>query len=95
MDLECKLESICKNRMNVKSNNAIVRESLHLIGIFLLIAGLLLGLVTLLDVAVNELTVIMNWSKAPIVIAVTFIIQSIVIWQLRKFQRKNKIGAFV
>lgn len=34
MELGYKLESICKNRMKVKSNNAIVRESLHLIGIF-------------------------------------------------------------
>lgn len=92
MDLECKLESICKNRMNVKSNNAIVRESLHLIGIFLLIAGLSLGFAMSLDVTSNELVLILNWSKAPIVIVTTFIIQSIVIWQLMKFQRKNKIG---
>lgn len=92
MDLECKLESICKNRMNVKSNNAIVRESLHLIGIFLLMAGLSLGFAMLLDVTSNELVLIMNWSKEPIVIVVTIIIQSIVIWQLMRFQRKNKIG---
>lgn len=92
MDLGCKLESICKNRMNVKSNNAIVRESLHLIGIFLLMAGLSLGFVMLLDVTSNELVLIMNWSKEPIVIVVTIIIQSIVIWQLMRFQRKNKIG---
>ena len=92
MDLECKLESICNNRMNVKSNNAIVRESLHLIGIFLLMAGLSLGFAMLLDVTSNELVLIMNWSKEPIVIVVTIIIQSIVIWQLMRFQRKNKIG---
>lgn len=92
MDLECKLESICKNRMNVKSNNAIVRESLHLIGIFLLIAGLSLGFAMSLDVISNELVLILNWSKEPIVIVTTFIIQSIVIWQLMRFQRKNKIG---
>ena len=92
MELGYKLESICKNRMKVKSNNAIVRESLHLIGILLLIAGLSLGFAMSLDVTSNELVLIMNWSKAPIVIVKTFIIQSIVIWQLMKFQRKNKIG---
>lgn len=92
MELGYKLESICKNRMKVKGNNAIVRESLHLIGIFLLIAGLSLGFAMSLDVTSNELVLILNWSKAPIVIVTTFIIQSIVIWQLMKFQRKNKIG---
>lgn len=92
MELGYKLESICKNRMKVKSNNATVRESLHLIGIFLLIAGLSLGFAMSLDVTSNELVLILNWSKAPIVIVTTFIIQSIVIWQLMKFQRKNKIG---
>ena len=92
MELGYKLESICKNRMKVKSNNAIVRESLHLIGIFLLIAGLSLGFAMSLDVTSNELVLILNWSKAPIVIVTTFIIQSIVIWQLMKFQRKNKSG---
>lgn len=92
MELGYKLESICKNRMKVKSNNAIVRESLHLIGIFLLIAGLSLGFAMSLDVISNELVLILNWSKAPIVIVATFIIQSIVVWHLMKFQRKNKIG---
>ena len=92
MELGYKLESICKNRMKVKSNNAIVRESLHLTGILLIIAGLSLGFAMSLDVTSNELVLIFNWSKAPIVIATTFIIQSIVIWQLMKFQRKNKIG---
>lgn len=91
MDLEHKLETICNNRMEVKSNNATVRESLYLIGIFLLIDGLILGLAILLDVAVNELTVIMNWHKAPFVIVVTIIIQLIVFWWLTKFCReKNK-----
>ena len=91
MDLEHKLETICKNRMKVKSNNTTVRESLHLIGIFLLMTGLILGLATLLDVAVNEFTVIMNWFKAPLVIVVTIIIQLIVFWWLTKFCReKNK-----
>ena len=92
MELGYKLESICENRMKVKSNNAIVRESLHLIGIFLLIAGLSLGFAMSLDVTSNKLVLILNWSKALIVIVTTFIIQSIVIWQLMKFQRKNKIG---
>lgn len=92
MELVYKLESICENRMKVKSNNAIVRESLHLIGIFLLIAGLSLGFAMSLDVTSNKLVLILNWSKALIVIVTTFIIQSIVIWQLMKFQRKNKIG---
>ena len=92
MELGYKLESIFKNRMKLKSNNAFVRESLHLIGIFLLIAGLSLGFAMSLDVTSNELVLILNWSKAPIVIVTTFIIQSIVIWQLMKFQRKNKIG---
>lgn len=91
MDLEHKLETIHRNRMRVKSNNVSVRESLHSTGILLLIAGLLLGLTTLLDVAVNELTVIMNWSKAPLVIVVTIIVQLIVFWWLTKFCReKNK-----
>lgn len=91
MELEHKLEAIYKNRMKVKRNNVSVRELLHSTGILLLVAGLLLGLVTLLDVAVNELTVIMNWYKAPLVIVVTIIIQLIVFWWLTKFCReKNK-----
>lgn len=92
MDLGQRLETICKNRMGVKYNNAMVRESLYLIGILLLTLGLSLGFVTLLDVFTTELSVITSWSKSPIVIVTTFIIQSIVIWQLMKFQRKNKIG---
>lgn len=92
MELGYKLESICKNRMKVKSNNAIVRESLHLIGIFLLIAGLSLGFAMSLDVTSNELVLILNWSKEPIVIVTTFIIQSIVIWVLSKMFKKNKVG---
>lgn len=92
MDLEHKLETICKNRMEVKSNNAMVREQLHVVGILLLIPAIALALATLFEGAISDLVVINGWSKAPIVIIATFIIQSIVIWQLMKFQRKNKIG---
>lgn len=92
MDLEHKLETICKNRMEVKYNNAIVRESLHLIGILLLIAGLSLGFAMSLDVTSNKLVLIMNWSKLQIVIVVTIIIQSIVLWGLSKMFKKNKVG---
>ena len=92
MDLKYKLESICKNRMKVKSNNEIVRESLHLIGIFLLIAGLSLGFAMSLDVTSNELVLIMNWSKSQIVIVVTFIILLILLWGRSKMLIKNKVG---
>lgn len=91
MDLEHKLETICKNRIEVKSNNAIVRESLQLIGILLLASGISLGLATSLDVIVTNLISMMNWSKEPLVIVVTIIIQLIVFWWLTKFCReKNK-----
>lgn len=90
MDLEQKLETICKNRIEVKCNNVMVRESLHLIGILLLLLGLLLGFVTLLDGFTNELSSIMSWSKSSIVITVTLIIQVIVIWQMSKIYKNEK-----
>ena len=92
MDLEHKLETICKNRMEVKSNNAMVRESLYLIGILLLILGLSLRFATLLDVFTNELSVITSWSKSPIVIVTTLVIQLVVIWRMFDIYKNNKVG---
>lgn len=90
MDLEQKLETICKNRLEVKYSNEMVRESLYLIGILLLTLGLLLGFATLLDVFTNELSSIMSWSKASVVITVTLIIQVIVVCQMSKIYKNVK-----
>lgn len=92
MNLGQRLETICKNRMGVKYNNAMVRESLYLIGILLLTLGLSLGFATLLDVFTNELSVITSWSKSPIVIVTTLVIQLVVIWRMFDIYKNNKVG---
>ena len=92
MDLGQRLETICKNRMGVKYNNAMVRESLYLIGILLLTLGLSLGFATLLDAFTNELSVITSWSKSPIVIVTTLVIQLVVIWRMFDIYKNNKVG---
>lgn len=92
MDLGQRLETICKNRMGVKYNNAMVRESLYLIGTLLLTLGLSLGFATLLDVFTNELSVITSWSKSPIVIVTTLVIQLVVIWRMFDIYKNNKVG---
>lgn len=47
MNLEHKLETICKNRMEVKYNNALVREQLQVAGIMLMLSAIALALATL------------------------------------------------
>ena len=93
MDLEHKLETICKNRMEVKYNNAMVRELLRVAGILLLVSALTLVAATVLQGAVDELVAITGWSKSSIVIVVTLIIQLIVVYRLSKMFKKNKVGA--
>ena len=91
MDLEHKLETICKNRMEVKYNNAMVRELLRVAGIMLLISALALVVATVLQGAVDELVAMTGWSKSSIVITVTIIIQLIVVYRLSKMFKKNKV----
>lgn len=90
MDLEHKLETICKNRMEVKHNNAMVRELLRVVGILLFISALALVAATVLQGAVDELVAITGWSKSPIVITVTIIIQLIAVYDLSKMYKKNE-----
>lgn len=92
MDLEHKLETICKNRMEVKYNNAMVRELLRVAGIMLLISALALVAATVLQGAVDELVAMTGWSKSSIVITATIIIQLIVVYRLSKMFKKNKVG---
>ena len=92
MDLEHKLETICQNRMEVKYNNAMVRELLRVAGIMLLISALALVVATVLQGAVDELVAMTGWSKSSIVITVTIIIQLIVVYRLSKMFKKNKVG---
>lgn len=92
MDLEHKLETICKNRMEVKYNNALVREQLQVAGIILMVSAIALALATLFEGATSELAAITGWSKSSIVIVVTLIIQLIVIYGLSKMYKKNKVG---
>ena len=84
MDLEQRLETICKNRLEVKYNNAIVREQLWVVGILLLISAIALAGATVLQGAVTELSTITGWSKRPIMIVVTLVIQAIVVWRMFK-----------
>lgn len=84
MDLEQRLETICKNRLEVKYNNAIVREQLWVVGILLLISAIALAGATVLQGAVAELSAITGWSKRPIMIVVTLVIQAIVVWRMFK-----------
>lgn len=82
MNLERKLETIYKNRMEVKYNNALVREQLWVVGVLLLISAIALAGATVLQGAVTELSAITGWSKRPIMIVVTLVIQAIVVWRL-------------
>lgn len=82
MNLERKLETIYKNRMEVKYNNALVREQLWVVGILLLISAIALAGATVLQGAVTELSAITGWSKRPIMIVVTLVIQAIVVWRM-------------
>lgn len=92
MNLEHKLETICKNRMEVKYNNALVREQLQVAGIILLVSAIALALATLFEGATSELAAITGWSKSSIVIAATLVIQLIVVWRMSKLFKKNKVG---
>ena len=92
MDLEHKLETICQNRMEVKYNNAMVRELLRVAGIMLLISALALVVATVLQGAVDELVAMTGWSKSSIVITVTIIIQLIVVYRLSKMFKKNNMA---
>lgn len=82
MDLEQRLETICKNRLEVKYNNALVREQLWVVGILLLISAVALAGATILQGAVTELSALTGWSEPLIVIVVTLIIQVIVVWRM-------------
>lgn len=87
MDLEQRLETICKNRLEVKYNNAMVREQFWVAGILLLISALALVAATVLQGAVNELSAITGWSKASITITVTLVIQVIVMRRMFQFYK--------
>lgn len=92
MDLEYKLETIYKNRMEVKYNNAMVREQLRVASMLLMVSAIALALATLLEGATSELAAITGWSKSSIVIVVSLIIQLIVVYRLSKMFKKNKVG---
>lgn len=92
MDLENKLETIYKNRMEVKYNNAMVREQLQVAGILLMVSAIALALATLFEGATSELAAITGWSKSSIVIVATLIIQLIVVYGASKMYKKNKVG---
>lgn len=87
MDLEQRLETIYKNRLEVKYNNAMVREQLWVAGILLLISAFALMAATVLQGAVNELSAITGWSKASITIVVTLVIQVIVMRRMFQFYK--------
>lgn len=82
MDLEHKLETIYNNRMEVKYNNAMVREQFWVAGILLLISAFALVAATVLQGAVSELSAITGWSERPMVIVVTLVLQVIVVWRM-------------
>lgn len=92
MNLEHKLETIYKNRMEVKYNNALVREQLQVAGIILMVSAIALALATLFEGTTSELAVITGWSNSSIVIVATLIIQLIVVWRMSKLFKKNKVG---
>lgn len=92
MDLEQRLETIYKSRLEVKYNNAIVREQLWVVGILLLISAIALALATLFEGATSELAAITGWSKSSIVIVVTLIIQLMVVYGVSRMYKKNKVG---
>lgn len=87
MNLERKLETIYKNRMEVKYNNALVREQFWVAGILLLISAFALVAATVLQGAVNELSTITGWSKASITIVVTLVIQVVVMYRMFQFYK--------
>lgn len=92
MNLEHKLETIYKNRMEVKYNNALVREQLQVAGIILMVSAIALELATLFEGATSELAAITGWSKSSIVIVATLIIQLIVVYGVSKMYKQNKVG---
>lgn len=92
MNLEHKLETIYKNRMEVKYNNALVREQLQVAGIILMVSAIALALATLFEGATSELAAITGWSKSSIVIVATLIIQLIVVYGVSKMYKQNKVG---
>lgn len=87
MDLEQKLETIYKNRLEVKYNNALVREQLQVAGILLMVSAIALAGATVLQGAVTELSAITGWSELLIVIVVTLVIQAIVVWRMSKIYK--------
>lgn len=87
MNLEHKLETIYKNRMEVKYNNAMVREQFWVAGILLLISAFALVAATVLQGAVNELSTITGWSKASITITVTLVIQVVAMYRMFQFYK--------
>lgn len=87
MDLEHKLETICKNRLEVKYNNAMVREQLWVAGILLLISAFALVAGTVLQGAVTELSALTGWSEPLIVIVVTLVIQVVVMYRMFQFYK--------
>lgn len=87
MNLEHKLETICKNRLEVKYNNAMVREQFWVAGILLLISAFALIAATVLQGAVNELSAITGWSKVSITITVTLMIQVVVMYRMFQFYK--------
>lgn len=78
--------------MEVKYNNALVREQLQVAGIILMVSAIALALATLFEGATSELAAITGWSESSIVIAATLIIQLIVVWRMSEFFKKNKVG---
>ena len=87
MDLEQKLETIYKNRLEVKYNNALVREQLQVAGILLMVSAIALAGATVLQGVVTELSAITGWSELLIVIVVTLVIQAIVVWRMSKIYK--------
>ena len=87
MDLEQRLETIYKNRLEVKYNNAMVREQLQVAGILLMVSAIALAGATVLQGTVTELSAITGWSELLIVIVVTLVIQAIVVWRMSKIYK--------
>lgn len=87
MDLEQKLETIYKNRLEVKYNNALVREQLQVAGILLMVSAIALAGATVLQGAVTELSALTGWSEPLIVIVVTLVIQVVVMYRMSKIYK--------
>ena len=73
--------------MEVKYNNAMVREQFWVPGILLLISAFALVAATVLQGAVNELSTITGWSKASITITVTLVIQVVAMYRMFQFYK--------